>query len=102
MTLTATVRKYSSEINYWVNRVKSFDIGVARTQHTDVSNDTDYIDIVYASGDSASNVRSSLYLATMGSTGSNITWSSNNTNYITNTGRVTRPGPDGTDIGLLY
>ncbi len=97
VTLTATVKKYSDSIGYWVNRTKEFTVVVSQEGNMAVQRDLDDIEIGYAAGDSAASVTASMYLATAGSTGCVITWTSSNTGYVTTTGKVIRPGPDDND-----
>lgn len=97
VTLTATVKKYSDEIGYFVNRTKTFTVVVAKKGYLDVDSDMDDIDIIYATGDSASSVTSSVYLAKTGATGCTISWVSSNAGMITSFGKVTRPGPEEAD-----
>jgi hypothetical protein len=97
VTLTASIQKYSEEIDYWVCRTKTFTVTVAKNGSMSVESDLDDVEIVYADGDSADSVTSSVYLAKAGATGCRITWTSSNTDYITAAGKVTRPGPDGSD-----
>ncbi len=53
---------------------------------------------IYAHGDSAEHVTATLYLPLKGSSGHTaVIWRSSSTALITNTGRVTRPEPDGAD-----
>ena len=97
VTLEATVQKYSEEIDYWVCRTKTFTVTVAKNGSMSVESDLDDVEIVYAAGDNAGSVTASVYLTSTGATGCRITWTSSNTGYITATGKVTRPGPDGSD-----
>ncbi|MEA4920341.1 MAG: immunoglobulin-like domain-containing protein [Clostridiaceae bacterium] len=97
ITLTATVEKYSEEIEYWVQRTKTFTVTVSKSGSMCVESDLDDVKIVYSGIDSAGSVTSSVYLAKKGTTGCRITWTSSNTDYITSSGTVMRPDPDSSD-----
>ncbi len=97
VVLKAKVKKFSTEINYWVSREKQFTVKVAKKDHTDVNSDLDDISIVYTEGDTANSVTAALYLAAKGKSGSAITWISSNDQYIEGDGSVTRPGPEDKD-----
>ena len=100
VTLTARVMKYAESVGYWINRTKQFTVIVSQDGYMVVDRDLDDVQIVYADGDSADSVTSTLYLPTTGSTGCVITWTSSNANYVTRTGKVTRPGPDDDDKSI--
>ncbi len=99
VTLTASIKKYAEEIGYWVHRAKVFNVNVVNrgTAVVDVVADLDDIEIIYATGDHAGAVRSSVFLPTVGKTGSTVTWTSGNPSVISDSGKVTRPHDDLTD-----
>lgn len=99
-TLTATVSKYSDEIGYWVSRTKTFNLTVAKSGGMNLQTDLDDIEVIYSAGDSADSVTTAVYLAKEGVTGCQVTWATSNAGYITAAGKVTRPGPDGSDHTL--
>jgi hypothetical protein len=74
VTLEATVQKYSEEIDYLVCRTKTFTVTVAENGSMSVEGDLDDVEIVYAAGDSAESVTSSVYPTNTGATGCRITW----------------------------
>lgn len=88
VTLTAILTKGEA------SDTKSFAMTVLKLPQTDeeaVAQDKLVLDIGYAIGDSVNSVTQNLTLPIKGANGSTITWSSNNTYLISNTGIVTRP-----------
>lgn len=76
------------------------------TAETAINNDFESLKIIYAEGDSETHVTRALYLPVKGASGNtSITWISSHPSTgggagIGNTGRVTRPDPDGFDIDV--
>jgi endoglucanase Acf2 len=88
VTLTATLTKGTA------TTTKSFTVTVIALTMTDtdaVNADKNALAIGYASGDSATSVKSKLTLPTTGANGTTITWASSNTAVVSTTGVVTRP-----------
>lgn len=61
----------------------------------------DSIKITFGDGDSADNVTKTLYLPKISENGSVITWSSSNTNVITDSGRISGTEPELEDIPVI-
>ncbi|MFD5018369.1 immunoglobulin-like domain-containing protein [Paenibacillus sp. NPDC058367] len=80
---------------------KDFYITVKGTSLVDLPKDELNANIVYAPGDSENSVKKNLFLTTKGDTGSLLTWTSSNPDIISNTGRVSRPGPEEEDVKIV-
>ena len=88
ITLTAVITYNET------SRKKTFQLTVIKKSPTEaqiVSADYDNLSVIFAPNDNANGVRQDLFLATLGTLGSTISWSSSNTNIITNSGLVTLP-----------
>jgi len=88
VTLTATITKGDSSVE------KTFIFTILETPITDeesVAQAKSALAIGYAGGDSDINVTQNLVLGLTGLNDTLISWSSNNTSYITNSGNVTQP-----------
>lgn len=88
VTLTATITKGSESVT------KVFTLTVKETPQTDaeaVAADKAILVITYGAGDSAGNVTQNVILPTSGSSGTTISWSSDDTGVIANNGTVIRP-----------
>ncbi len=88
VTLTATIsRGDATDTREYVLTIKELDISDAEA----VAAAKIVLEIGYGTGDSSSNVTQNLTLTTSGANSTTISWSSNNTAVISNTGTVTRP-----------
>ncbi|MDB5052426.1 MAG: hypothetical protein JWM44_476 [Bacilli bacterium] len=91
ITLTATIRKNttSDPLNVTSDTV-AFSLTVLQSDAGAISVAKAALAIVYASGDSATNVTQNLTLAASGTNGTSVTWTSSNLTVINNAGVVTR------------
>lgn len=89
--MTANIKQYSKSINFWINRVANFDVLIKGNDSRELAADLDEIDIVYSEGDNEENVTATMYFPRIGVTGTTVTWESMNLDYVSHTGRVTRP-----------
>jgi len=80
---------------------KDFYITVKGTSLVDLPKDELNANIVYAPGDSETSVKKNIFLTTKGDTGSLLSWTSSNPDIISNTGRVSRPGPEEEDVKIV-
>lgn len=81
-------------------KVVKFSLMILKSENISSGMDEDYenLSIIYAEGDSQDHVTKALFLATKGKSGrTDITWTSGIPEFITPTGRVTRPGAGGSD-----
>jgi endoglucanase Acf2 len=88
VTLTATLTKGTA------TTTKSFTVTVIALSMTDteaVTADKNTLNIGYASGESATSIKSNVTLPTTGANGTTITWASSNTSVVSIIGVVTRP-----------
>ena len=88
VTLTATITKGS------VSDTKTFSVTVLAAPMTDaqaVATDKSALQIIYASGDTATSVRTDLTLPTTGANGTAISWNTSNAAVVSAAGVVTRP-----------
>jgi len=95
--LTATITKNE------VSDTKTFQVTVLKQPATDeeaVAQDTEDLVIGYASGDSANAVTQNLTFPTSGANGSTVTWTSDKTAIISNSGLVTRPSYESGDADV--
>lgn len=77
---------------------ENFSIQFSGDPDETLADDVNELEIIYADGDNAEHVTKALFLPTKGQSGyTTVTWSSSNTNLITNTGRVSRPEPEEAD-----
>lgn len=94
-----TVKITAIITNGETNIEKTFEITILENNKnsqvsTDLNNDFNSLEIGYAAGDSETSVTSNIFLTTKGSSGSNVVWSSQNTEIISNTGYVHRIDAD--------
>jgi len=76
---------------------KDFYLTVKGTSALDKAADRLSTNIGYATGEDINTVKNNLFLTKVGSTGCQVSWSSSAPLVISNTGRVTRPGPEDVD-----
>ncbi|EMG36196.1 Cadherin-like beta sandwich domain/Protein of unknown function (DUF1566) [Desulfocurvibacter africanus PCS] len=94
VNLTATISKGSA------HKTKAFSLTVIKAPATDaecVAEDMANLVIAYTSGDSVLKVMHSVVLPVTGASGTTISWVSNNTTVIANSGTVIRPPYSGSD-----
>ena len=70
------------------------------TDEDAVANDKTALSVTYANGDSASSITRSIVLPTVGTNGSNISWSSDHPKIVSGSGAVVRPTTTTTTVTL--